>query len=258
VEVFSKFVKKYYDLEQQDSHECLMYALNLLHEGLAYEIEVDINGEVKTETDALMKKSLETWKTHYEKKYSFIIECFNGMTYNNISCENCEFKQDVFEPYNNISINLPNEQSTLLQCMEKYFSSSSVSTWICEKCQKQGCQKSCVLWSLPNYLIIHLKRFTNDGQKLHTKIDFTLDDLNLTPFVCTDKKDPNNYIYTLYAINYHSGSVNSGHYWSACKNLDNNWYLFNDGNTSKYHNTNDLVTKDAYILFYYRKFINSA
>lgn len=255
VEVFSRFVKKYYTLEQQDSHECLMYFLNLLHDGLSYEIEVEINGEVKSDTDSLMKKSLETWKTHYEQKYSFVTDCFHGMTYNNISCSNCDFKEDVFEPYNSLSINLTEEQSTLTKCMGEYFALNTVPSWTCEKCQEKGCQKNCSIWSMPNYLIIHLKRFTNDGRKLDTKIDFPIDDLNMTSFVCPEKKDPNNYIYTLYAVNYHSGDANSGHYWSACKNLDNNWYLFNDGNTSKYHNTNDLITKDAYILFYYRKFI---
>lgn len=257
VEVFSQFVKKYYTLEQQDSHECLMYFLNLLHEGLSYEIDVEIKGEVKTETDALMKLSLETWKTNYEKQYSFVIDCFNGLIYNNISCTNCEFKENVFEPCNSISITIPEQQSTLTECLEQYFTPNSVCSWTCEKCEMKGCTKNCTLWSLPNYVIIHLKRFTNDGRKLNTKIDFTLDDLNLTPFVCPEKQDSNNYIYTLYAVNYHSGNVDSGHYWSACKNLDNNWYLFNDGNTSKYHNTIDIVTKDAYILFYYRKFIKS-
>ena len=77
----------------------------------------------------------------------------------------------------------------------------------------------------------------------------------MTKYISTDKNDKNHYIYSLYAINYHSGTANSGHYWSACKNLNNNWYLFNDGNVSKFHNINDLLTKDAYILFYHRKFI---
>ena len=141
--------------------------------------------------------------------------------------------------------------------MEEYFASSTVPSWKCEKCQEKGCKKDCSIWSIPNYLIIHLKRFTNDGKKINTKIDFPLEDLNLTSFVSSKKQDPNNYIYTLYAVNYHSGDADSGHYWSACRNLDDNWYLFNDGNTSKYHNTNDIITKDAYILFYYRKFIKA-
>lgn len=257
VEIFSKFEQKYYGLEQQDSHECLMYFLNLLHEGLAYEIEVEIKGQVTSDTDILMKKSLETWKTHYEKKYSFITECFNGLIYNNISCTSCDFKEDVFEPYNSISIDIPNDAATLTQCIEQYFNSSNVSSWTCDQCQMKGCNKRCSIWSIPNYLIVHLKRFTNDGKKINTKIDFPLDDLKLTSLLCPEKQDPNNYIYSLYAVNYHSGNLNSGHYWSACKNLDNNWYLFNDGNTSKYHIINDIITKDAYILFYYRKFIKS-
>lgn len=85
-------------------------------------------------------------------------------------------------------------------------------------------------------------------------IDFQIDNLNLTEYISKDKKDPNNYIYSLYAVNYHSGNSRSGHYFSCCKNLNNNWYLFNDGDVSKIENSN-ILSKDAYILFYYRKFI---
>ena len=82
VENMSKFIKKYFTLEQQDSHECLMHILDYLHIGLCYEIEVDIQGTVKNENDKLVKQSLEQWKTFYENRYSFIIEIFTGMFYN--------------------------------------------------------------------------------------------------------------------------------------------------------------------------------
>ena len=88
IENISKFVPKYFSLEQQDSHECLMYILDLMHKGLSYEIEVNIVGDVKNENDQLMKKSLEQWSSFYEKEYSFIIETFYGMFFNNINCNN--------------------------------------------------------------------------------------------------------------------------------------------------------------------------
>jgi ubiquitin C-terminal hydrolase len=109
--------------------------------------------------------------------------------------------------------------------------------------------------------IIQLKRFDNNGNKLTNFVDFPIDQLDLTKYVCPIKSDPNNYIYSLYAINYHAGNMQTGHYWSSVKNSDNNWYIFNDGNISRYNSNGDLktqlVTSDAYILFYYRKFIKS-
>ncbi len=139
--------------------------------------------------------------------------------------------------------------------MINYFNNiETINTWKCDKCEKTGCKKENKIWSFPNYLIIHFNRFKNDGSKINTNIDFPLDNLNLTDYISKDKKDPNNYIYSLYAINYHSGNSGSGHYFSFCKNLNNNWNLFNDGNVSKIESQN-ILTKDAYILFYHRKMI---
>lgn len=265
VENISKVVKKYFTLQQQDSHECLLYILDILHNGLSYEIEVNIKGNIKNRTDELMKSSLETWKLFYEKKYSYIVDIFNGMYYNKITCDNCGSNENVFEPYNTLSIDIPNEPNTveLKTCLDSAFKSTEkIQSWMCSKCSKNGCSKESKLWSVPNYVIIHLKRFDHSGNgqqgsKVFTPITFPIEDLNLTEYVSPDKNDPNNYIYSLYAVNYHSGNVSGGHYWSCCRNLDNNWYLFNDGHVSKFKNTKDLLTKDAYILFYYRKFIKN-
>ena len=80
--------------------------------------------------------------------------------------------------------------------------------------------------------------------------------------MCSKKNDPNNYIYSLYAINYHSGNIQNGHYWSSIKNSDNNWYIINDGHISRYSSNNSnsdfklqLITSDVYLLFYHRKMI---
>lgn len=262
IENLSKFHKKYYSLQQQDSHECLLYILDILHRALSYEIEVDIKGEVQTRTDTLMKKSLETWKGFYEKEYSFIIETFYGNLINNVKCLKCNVSEEVFEPYNNLSLSIQDTNSSIQECLDDYFHNEHViDTWKCEKCQGNGCNKSSVLWTLPNYLIINLKRFKQNGtftSKNNNLITFPLKDLNVTQYISKEKSDMNNYIYDLYAINYHGGDLDGGHYWSACKNLDGNWYSLNDGNVSTYNSSNlesQLITKDAYILFYHRKFI---
>ena len=257
VENMSKFVRKYFTLEQQDSHECLMYILDILHRGLSYEIDVDIKGNIQNEADRLMEKSLQQWKTFYEKNYSFITEIFNGLFYNKISCINkdCDFVEDVFEPFNCISLDICNFNN-LNDCLKEYFHTvETIDTWSCEKCKMKGCSKNVKCWTLPDYLIIHLKRFRNNGSKINTHIDFPVDDLNLTSYISSDKNDPNNYIYSLYAVNYHLGNAKAGHYISACKNLDKNWYLYNDGHVSKFQQNDNVLTKDAYVLFYHRKYI---
>jgi ubiquitin C-terminal hydrolase len=274
MESVAYFHKKYFSMTQQDSHEFLLYLLDLLHNSIKYEIEVDIKGKVITQKDQLMKESLETWKRFYENDYSFIIDTFNGTTISNIVCNGCNNKNALFEPYNSFSLPVPNNNCTLYECLDSYFDNNEIiNNWKCEKCTGLGCTKDTKIWTIPNYVIIHLKRFkelshTNQGMMLRSHrlkntnlVDFPLKDLDLTKYISTDKHDSNNYLYDLYAINQHSGDLNSGHYWASCKNLDNNWYEFNDANVSKYASNDDhikqkLVTNEAYILFYRRKMVH--
>lgn len=272
------FHKKYFSMSQQDSHEFMLYLLDLLHRSIKYEIDVDIKGKVLSYKDQLMKESLETWKRFYENDYSFIVDTFNGTTISNIICNKCGNKNALFEPYNSFSLSLPNMNCTLYECLDHYFDNNEIiENWRCEKCSPgsnpSGCTKNTKVWTIPNYVIIHLKRFREltpsnvDGMVLRSHrlkntnlVDFPLKDLDLTKYISQDKCDNNNYLYDLYAINQHSGDLNSGHYWASCKNLDNNWYQYNDANVSKYNLSDDhikqkLVTNEAYILFYRRKII---
>jgi ubiquitin C-terminal hydrolase len=267
VENLSKFHPKYFTLQQQDSHECLLYILDILHKSLSYEIEVEIKGDVKSDVDILVKDSLNVWKNFYENEYSEIIKIFNGMIINDIKCLKCNNSEKNFEPYNTLSISLPEDSTVSLDdCLKNYFEQNeTVDTWKCEKCNNKGCLKDNKLWTIPDHLIIHLKRFKKEENggiqgtsKINSHVNFPLTNLNITQYLSPNKQNKSNYIYDCYAINYHGGNINGGHYWSACKNLDKNWYCFNDADISKYSNENlenQLITKDAYILFYNRKMI---
>jgi hypothetical protein len=256
-----KHLQKYNNFQQQDSHEFLLDILELFHKALSYKIDVTISGDIMNETDNLTKNSLIYWKKTYENEYSQIVELFNGMTVNLIECKNCQYESNsIFESFNTINLDISNSPSCVLnECLSNYFTQSSIDDWKCDKCNNSGCSKSLNLWSLPNYLIIQFKRFDNNGKKINNLIDFPIDDLDLTQYVLSKKNDPNNYIYNLYAINYHNGDIQNGHYWTSVRNIDNNWYILNDGHVSKYNNNSDmkmnLVTADAYLLFYYRKMI---
>lgn len=249
-----KLISKYDNGTQQDSHEFLVHLLENLHKGLCYEIEVGIKGEIIKNCDKLMVECINTWTNYFNKEYSIIIDLYYGMFFNNLLCNSCNNTSLSFEPYSCLSLSIDGKKN-LEECLDNYFLETTINDFNCEKCNKTGANKKVNFWTLPNFLIINLKRFNNKNRKLTNLIDFKTEDLNLTNYISKDKEDPNHYIYTLYAVNYHTGDTNGGHYYSVVKNLDDNFYLMNDGNVTKISSKDQIVNENAYILFYFRKFI---
>ena len=100
-------------------------------------------------------------------------------------------------------------------------------------------------------MVILLKRFGNNLRKNKVRIDFPLENLDLSKYVVGyDKKK---YIYDLYGICNHSGGILGGHYWAYVKNANNKWYNFNDTQVSEIQ-INNLITDKAYCLFYRKKY----
>ena len=64
-------------------------------------------------------------------------------------------------------------------------------------------------------------------------------------------------MYDLVGVSNHYGSLAFGHYTAYAKNCENGkWYDYNDSSVSQvsmYNNDDDVVTKDAYVLYYIRK-----
>ncbi|TVK90531.1 Ubiquitin carboxyl-terminal hydrolase 4 [Bagarius yarrelli] len=127
--------------------------------------------------------------------------------------------------------------------------------WYCPTCKKhQQATKKFDLWSLPNILVVHLKRFSYNRcwrDKLDTVVDFPIRDLNMSEFVCNPKAEP--YIYDLVAVSNHYGGMGGGHYTAYAKNKsDGKWYYFDDSSVSS-ASEDQIVTKAAYVLFYQRR-----
>lgn len=241
---------------EEDSHEFLLQFLNIIFLSTSYKINIEITGNVMDKSDQLVKQSMNVWYEHFKLKYSNL-NIFDGMTLDYLNCKNCSYESHQFNPFLTISLNIPSTATTLDNLLQHSFQKENVEEWKCEKCTQIGGCNTTSLWNLGDYLILHLSRFQQSNTTISKNkqlIQFDLDNINLTPYVSPLKNDKNNYIYSVYAINYHSGNLDSGHYWSACRTIDDNWYMFNEGNVSKISNTN-LVTNNAYILFLYRKFI---
>lgn len=75
----------------------------------------------------------------------------------------------------------------------------------------------------------------------------------MSPYV----NESSNCTYDLYSVINHSGTLNRGHYTSICKNKDDhNWYCYNDSTVNQI-NTNQIITNEAYVLFYYKNSVDS-
>lgn len=152
---------------------------------------------------------------------------------------------------------------TLDQCFAAFCSIESLED---ESYCQNGCQqktrmtKQLIFQSLPEILIIQLKRFSvEDGyrRKLNTLIMYPIDEFDFTPFFFTSSHSRHEQqIYSLFAVVNHIGSINSGHYIAYARREMNNgdrWYKFDDSFVTEIYSKDQLVSSDAYLLFYKKK-----
>ncbi|XP_049853999.1 ubiquitin carboxyl-terminal hydrolase 31 isoform X1 [Schistocerca gregaria] len=183
---------------------------------------------------------------------------------------------------------------SLEECFELYTRAEVLSAedaWHCPYCnRKQEVVKKLGLWSLPDILVIHLKRFRQQSKqrsttKLTTLVDFPLYGFDMNPHLadrpngpppqnlCSPgggvlgglgwspwkrpRRTPNrpdDNVYDLYAVcNHHGQDPQGGHYTAFCRNpYDAQWYCFDDTRVEPVSETS-IVTSAAYILFYQRR-----
>lgn len=162
------------------------------------------------------------------------------------------------------SMEVPQQQTTvqLQECIELFTTVETLeeeNPWYCPVCKKhQLATKKLDLWSLPEVLIIHLKRFSYTKftrEKLDSIVDFPLRDLDFSGCLLRKKvsSDEPPSRYDLIAVSNHYGGLRDGHYTSYAKNKDNGqWYYFDDSKVT-YAREDQIVTNAAYVLFYHRQ-----
>jgi len=154
---------------------------------------------------------------------------------------------------------------TLYDCLNAYVSTETLSEndlWYCSECKKhQMATKKLDLWSFPEILIIHLKRFQvlghgrfGRGEKISTFVDCPIRGLDLTPYLINDgaetRSEQTMPIYDLYAVSCHSGSCGGGHYTAYALNAETDrWFYFNDSSVRPAKQS-DIVSQSTYVLFY--------
>ena len=229
--------------EQHDSHEFLCKLLDSIHQGVKYPANLSISGKATTDSDILVEKSLKHWINHFKDEYSFVIQMMYGNTI--LSCK-CNTRFDIF---NCIPLELESD-TNVSACIQRYFDNKHK----CTKCKKNTISRA---WSLPDILVLYIKRYTPRGDKINTELNIEYN-IDISKWVSSSKCDSNNYLYNLYAVNCHIGNANSGHYWSYCKDIKGIWYKFDDCNVEKVNDLSSITCSEhSYILFYQRERIYS-
>ena len=127
--------------------------------------------------------------------------------------------------------------------------------WKCGNCEKRvNITKKFSIFYVPKILIICLKRFSKSDCGYYSKnnvlIEFPIENLDMGKYICGPDKAYSK--YDLFAISQHFGGTGGGHYTAVCKNIDGNWYSYNDSMVSQTTPSN-AIDGSAYVLFYRRK-----
>lgn len=279
--------------EQQDAHEFLIAALDLLHQHLS--------ASENSNTSPVSGK-----KSRNQPCRCIIDQIFTGGWQSDVECQVCRGVSTTIDPFWDISLDLPGSTSSPWHCMspphqpltgtestsaapplsssnrpmslkdclnrftrpEHLGSSAKIE---CNQCHSyQESTKQLTLNKLPIVCCFHLKRFEHTSmarRKIPTYVSFPME-LDLSPFMASrrsangkeqkivndDLHISKNNKYSLFAVINHIGSLQSGHYSVFVRQHQDQWFRCNDSVIMK-ASVQDVLQSEAYLLFYHKQYL---
>ena len=253
----SKKISFFQTLEPQDISEYLVFFIDALHECISQEYTVQIAGQSRNETDNLALEVYKVTKQTFEKQFSDIAKIFYGVQVSQLTSmdgqvvhsRNCEifYLLDLPLLYDNPG------PYTIYDCLDEYTKIEKLdgeNQWYNEKTKiHESVQKSLSFWSLPEVLIICLKRNQWNGQKNTADIEYPLE-LDLRKYIIGYRKSE--FIYDLTGVCIHMGNMTNGHYMAFVKK-QKHWFFCNDETVQIIEDLKHLQTNLAHCLFYVKK-----
>ena len=244
--------------DQNDVQEFLLFIIDAFHTALAREVDMQISGQMQTETDKLATVCYTMMKNMYKKEYSEMLNIFYGIHVSEIiSITTGESLSAMPEPFSVLSLSLPDRQNTsLYDCFDLYcepetLSEANGNAWFNDKTgQKENAQRRISFWSLPNIMIIDLKRWNGYTKKNHNIIQVPLNNADFTKYV--KGYNSSSFVYDLFGVCNHGGGAQGGHYTAYVKNANGKWYDFNDTMVQEIKEEN-VISAQSYCLFYRKK-----
>lgn len=273
-------------ISQNDMPEFLTFLFDIFHNALKRKVSMTIDGRPKNKRDKMAKMCYEMIKKMYTANYSEIFKLFYGIHVSTLSpssplsplsplspsSQSQKEKEEYLsirpEPFMIISLPIPREKSnankstvTLMECFDLNCESEYLegeNAWFNETLgKKQNVHKRLVYWSLPEVMILDIKRFEYSPEsdsyvKNQTAIRIPVENVDFSKYVEGYNKE--SYVYDLYGICNHHGDENFGHYTSTVRTANSKWYNFNDANVKEVSIGNtEIVGNTPYCLFYRKK-----
>jgi ubiquitin C-terminal hydrolase len=166
-----------------------------------------------------------------------------------------------------------NAPFSLTDCINAFTKEEDLDS-VCENCKRKTMCMKMDIWRIPDILGFSLKRFaylSGAPEKIDQTVDYPLVGLDMAQWVrklkpgigLTQSTTILQNIYDLYAVVFHSGSMEGGHYTTCCLHEDEGktrWLLYDDeqvleliGDIQK-----TVVSRNAYLLFYRRRKLSSS
>lgn len=259
-------------ISQNDMPEFLTFLFDIFHTALKRKVTMTIDGNPKNKRDKMAKMCYEMMQKEYTENYSEFLNMFYGIHVSTLTSVGVAKSNDDYlsirpEPFMVISLPIPSEAPlkqdhiSLMDCFDLNCESELMegeNAWFNESLgKKQNVYKRLVYWSLPEIMVIDIKRFeynykTDSFVKNQSNIKIPIENVSFSKYVEGYNKD--SYVYDLYGICNHHGDENFGHYTSTIKTADSRWFNFNDSTVKEIHiKDSEIIGNTPYCLFYRKK-----
>lgn len=256
--------------QQNDVAEFLMFLMDCFHTALSREVEMKVRGVARNATDRAAKECYNMMADMYKKQYSEVLNIFYGVQVSLIESASdgvgaaAQVLSTKPEPFCILNLSFPNNGNgikavSLFDCLDHHCAPEVLSgdnAWFNESTgEKQDVKKRLSFWSLPNVLIIVLKRFEMNARgyvrKIQVPIEVPCNRADFSKHVHGYNRD--SYVYELFGVcNHHGGSPMGGHYTATIRNANGKWYGCNDTNVKEMPlaSNESIVSNLPYCLFY--------
>ena len=243
---------------QNDVGEFIRFLLDCFHTCLQRNVKIHIKGKAETEKDLLATKCYKMLETMYAKEYSEIIDLFYGISISEIKQTPNNIVSQTPEMFFILDLPIPlvEHQISVYDCLDLYVKEEKLegdNAWHNETTgAKEEATKKLRFWNFPKILIIALKRFQishNHISKIDRYINYPERGLNLSRYV--EEYYPDKYVYDLFGVCNHMGSVAGGHCTSIVRPYNTDaWFGCDDAHVQQIQNTQ---SQYAYVLFYRKR-----